>query len=107
MWDVFEALTENYPDKINSLTTLTSVKLAKDVQNANTKNADPTYFRGCMSFDVNGEEYLVGTSYGRTDKMKQIYKMISLCGAPDDFFTLSGEETLKKPTTRSKKQYDI
>ena len=107
MWDVFEALAENYPDKIDKLTTLTSVKLTKDVQNANTKTADPVYFRGCKSFDVNGEEYLVGTSYGRADKIKQICKMINLCGAPDDFFAIEGEEIDEKPTIRSKKQYDI
>ena len=107
MWDVFEALAENYPDKIDKLTTITSVKLAKDVQNANTKTADPVYFRGCKSFDVNGEEYLVGTSYGRADKIKQICKMINLCGAPDDFFAIEGEEIDEKPTIRSKKQYDI
>lgn len=107
MWDVFEELAKKYPDKINKLTTLTSVKLAKDVQNANTKNADPVYFRGCKNFVVAGDEYLVGTSYGRADKIKQIYKMISLCDAPSNLFVLEGEEPIEKPTTRSKKQYDI
>ena len=86
---VVNATVTTLPANIfKGLTTLTSVKLAKDVQNANTKNAYPVYFRGCKSFIVNGEEYLVGTSYGRADKIKQIYKMINLCSAPNDFFVL-------------------
>lgn len=107
MWDVFEALSQTYAGKIESLTTLTCVKQAKDVQDANTKNANPVYFRGCKSFVVNGTEYLVGTSYGRGDKIKQISKMIALCEAPAEFFEIEGESVDEAPVIKKKKEYLI
>ena len=107
VWDVFEALAERYPDKIEKLTTFGFVKRAKDVQDANTKTAQPTAFISCKSFRVNGEEYLVAVTYNRGQKIKNIDKMISACGAPDDFFVIEGEAAVEKSATKSKKQYDI
>ena len=91
MWDVFEALAEKYADKIEKLTDFGFVKLAKDVQDANTKTAQPTAFISCKSFIVNGQEYLVAVSYNRAQKVKYIEKMISVCEAPSDFFILKEE----------------
>lgn len=91
MWDVFEALAEKYPEKIADLTIMSNVKLAKDVTNAGTKEANPTCFLACKSFMVNEEEYLVRTSYNKPEKIRRIHKMINLCGAPDNFFVLDGE----------------
>lgn len=107
MWDVFEALAQSYPEKIDGLVTLSCVKQAKKVVNPNTSQADPVYFRGCKSFEVNGVEYLVGTSYSRAAKLTLISKMISLCGAPDDFFVIEGEQMSRNTVTRKKKEYQI
>lgn len=107
MWDVFEALSLGYAMCIEKLTTLTSVKRATDVQAANTKEAKPTYFRSSKLFTVNDIEYVVGTSYGKLDKLKQIYKMISICEAPDNLFVIEGEESVDKVNPKKKKEYSI
>lgn len=107
MWDVFESLAEKYTEKIADLTAMGNVSLAKDVQNAGTKDAYPTCFLSCKSFMVNGEEYMVGATYNRAEKIRRIYKMISICGAPDDFFVLEGEKPSETQVVRTKKEYSI
>lgn len=91
MFDAFEALTSKYPEYAEQLTQRTSVAKAEDVRNANTKNADPTYFRGCKAFNIEGVEYLVGTSYGYEAKLSEIKGMFKICGVPLDEFVLNGE----------------
>lgn len=60
-------------------------------ENANTPEADPTYFRGCKEFEVNGHKYLVGTSYGFKAKIAEIKGMFKICGADLSEFVLNGE----------------
>lgn len=91
MFDAFEALTIRYPEYAEQLTQRTSVAKAEDVKNANTKNADPTYFRGCKAFNIEGVEYLVGTSYGYKAKLSEIKGMFKICGVPLSEFVLDGE----------------
>ncbi|MCR4648883.1 MAG: TIR domain-containing protein [Lachnospiraceae bacterium] len=91
MFDAFEALTSRYPEYAEQLTQRTSVAKAEDVKNANTKNADPTYFRGCKAFNIEGVEYLVGTSYGYKAKLSEIKGMFKICGVPLSEFVLNGE----------------
>lgn len=91
MFDAFEALTTRYPEYAEQLTQRTSVAKAEDVKNANTKNADPTYFRGCKAFNIEGVEYLVGTSYGYKAKLSEIKGMFKICGVPLSEFVLDGE----------------
>ena len=52
MYDAFAALVERHPDLVENLTQRTSIARADNVKNPNTKDSDPTYFRGCRSFDV-------------------------------------------------------
>ena len=61
------------------------------MKNANTPEADPTYFRGCKEFEVNGHKYLVGTSYGFKAKIAEIKGMFKICGADLSEFVLNGE----------------
>ena len=91
MFDVFEALVERYPGCEEKLTQKTSVARAEDVKNANTPEANPTYFRGCKEFVVNGQKYLVGTSYGFKAKIAEIKGMFKICGADLSEFVLNGE----------------
>lgn len=91
MYDAFEALTSRYPEYAEQLTQRTSVAKAIDVKKANTKDADPTYFRGCKSFDIEGEKYLVGTSYGYNAKISEIKGMFKICGVPLSEFVLDGK----------------
>lgn len=107
VWDVFEALAEKYPEKIADLTVLTNIQLSKNVTNAGTKESNPTCFFSYKSFMVNGQEYMVGTSYNRTEKLRRIQKMLNICGAPADFFVVEGEMPTEKTTSRSKKEYSI
>lgn len=80
MYDAFAALVERHPDLVENLTQRTSIARADNVKNPNTKDSDPTYFRGCRSFDVGGREYLVGTSYGFDAKISEIKGMFKICG---------------------------
>lgn len=89
MYDFFEELVNLYPEKIADLPMLTDcVRVAKDVTDANTKYSIPRVFRGSKRFDVNGTEYLLGMAYNIEEKLKHIDKMISVCGAPKEFFVL-------------------
>ena len=47
MFDAFESLIKRYSGCEEKLTQKTSVARAENVKNANTPEADPTYFRGC------------------------------------------------------------
>lgn len=91
MYDAFEALTSRYPEYAEQLTQRTSVAKAADVKNANTKDAAPAYFRGCKSFTIEGNEYLVGSSYGFDAKISEIEGMFKICGVPLSEFVLNGE----------------
>lgn len=91
MFDAFEALVERYPGCEEKLTQKTSVAKAEDIKKANTPDADPTYFRGCKEFEVNGKKYLVGTSYGFKAKIAEIKGMFKICGADLAEFVLNGE----------------
>ncbi len=102
MFDAFEALVKRYPECAEQLTQRTSIARAEDVKNANTQEADPTYFRGCKSFNVDGKEYLVGTSYGYKAKIAEIKGMFKICGVDSKEFVLNGEP-LKPGRARGKK----
>lgn len=91
MFDAFEALTNRYPEYAEQLTQRTSIAKAEDVKDANTKNADPTYFRGCKAFNIGGVEYLVGTSYEYKAKLSEIKGMFKICGVPLGEFVLDGK----------------
>ncbi len=91
MFDAFESLIKRYPGCEEKLTQKTSVARAEDVKNANTPEANPTYFRGCKEFEVNGQKYLVGTSYGFKAKLAEIKGMFKICGADLSEFVLNGE----------------
>ena len=91
MFDAFEGLIKRYPGCEEKLTQKTSVARAENVKNANTPEADPTYFRGCKEFEVNGHKYLVGTSYGFKAKIAEIKGMFKICGADLSEFVLNGE----------------
>lgn len=91
MYDAFEALVKRHPDSVEKLTQRTSVSKAKDVKTPGTKNAYPKYFRGCKEFRVNGNDYLVGTSYGFKAKIAEIKGMFSICGEDVSEFVLNGK----------------
>ena len=91
MFDAFEALIRHYPGCEEKLTQRTSVSKAENVKNPNTSESYPTYFRGCKAFEVNGQKYLVGTSYGFKAKISEIKGMFKICGADLSEFILNGE----------------
>ena len=91
MFDAFEALVKRYPECVDALTQRTSISRVEDVEKANTQDAKPPYFRGCKEFSVNGQRYLVGTSYGFKAKLAEIKGMFKICGADLSEFVLNGE----------------
>lgn len=91
MFDAFEALVKRYPECVDALTQRTSISRVEDVEKANTQDAKPPYFRGCKEFSVNGQRYLVGTSYGFNAKLAEIRGMFRICGADLSEFVLNGE----------------
>jgi len=91
MYDVFVALMEKYPEKAEVLTQHTCVARAENVENANTKQAKPPYFRACRKFTIGGSEYYVGTSYGFNAKLAEIKRMFETCGADVSQFDLNGK----------------
>lgn len=90
MYDAFDALIKRYPDSAERLTQRTSISRAEDVKDPGTKDANPPYFRGYKSFSVNGNEYLVGTSYGFNAKIAEIKGMFNICGVDASEFILNG-----------------
>lgn len=100
MYDVFSALIERYPEKIELLTVCTSISHVNEVKNPNNANADPTYFRTCKEFETENQKYYVGTSYSLEGKIVQINQMLKIMGLPEDSFILSGY--MKKVSKSSK-----
>lgn len=101
MFDAFEALIEHYPGCEEKLTQRTSVEKAENVKNPNTPESYPMYFRGCKAFEVNGQTYLVGTSYSLKDKLSEIKGMFKICGADLSEFVLDGEPLDKAAPDKS------
>jgi hypothetical protein len=91
MYDAFEALTNKNPEYARMSTAAKCVSKAEDVTDANTKNAKPSYFRACKSFNINGEEYLVGTSYSIYSKLVEIRNMFKECNEDANEFKVNGE----------------
>lgn len=79
MYKVFESVIPKHADKIEILEKeLTSFSLT-DYSSVD-KEERPSYFRGCATFMAGGKKLCVGASYGIGDKMKQIEKMLKICG---------------------------
>lgn len=91
MFDAFQALVKRYPGCAEQLTQRTSIAKAENVKNPNTSEAYPTYFKGCKAFEINGQTYLVGTSYGFKAKIAEVKGMFKICGADMSEFILNGE----------------
>jgi hypothetical protein len=91
MYDAFEALTNKNPEYARMSTAVKCVSKVEDVTDANTKNAKPSYFRACKSFNINGEEYLVGTSYSIYSKLVEIRNMFKACNEDANEFKVNGE----------------
>ena len=107
MFDAFEALIKRYPECAEKLTQRTSVARAEDVRAPGTKDTYPTYFRGYKDFVINGQKYLVGTSYGFNEKIAEIKGMFKICGADASEFVLNGEPLLSgKKSDKKTKQND-
>ena len=97
MYDAFNAIISKHPDKVGDIVAnCTSVLKKSDISDVGTRNAMPPYFRMCKEFTINGEVYVVGSSYGFEPKIAQIYGMIDACGEDRSIFELEGFEQKKK-----------
>ena len=97
MYDTFKAIIDKHPDKVGDIVeNCTSVSKKDDVSDVGTRNAMPPYFRMCKEFTINGEVYVVGSSYGFEPKIAQIYGMIDACGEDRSIFELEGFEQKKR-----------
>ena len=101
MFDAFEALITRYPECAEKLTKRTSIAKAEDVENPGTKDAKPVYFKGYKEFSVNGQKYLVGTSYGFDAKLSEIKGMFKICGVSLHEFVLNGNPLGEKSSEDS------
>lgn len=85
MFKVFESVVPKYPDKLEILEReLTSFSLTN--YSEISKKERPSYFRVCTTFLVDTKIVCVGASYGIADKIKQIKKMLNLCGEDQTIF---------------------
>lgn len=97
MYDVFQALSEKYPQKVADMALVcTSVSKKSDVLSPGTHHSNPSYFRMCREYTILGTEYLVGASYGLDAKIAEIYRMIECCGEDREIFRLDGYEPKSK-----------
>lgn len=85
MIDTLKFIMEKHFDKREELAGLLSIKLAPM-----SELTPYTYFRSGEEFVYQGITYSIGTSFGRTDKLKQIRKAISICGEDITQFEIAG-----------------
>lgn len=86
MIDALKFIMEKHFDKREELADkLLSVKLAPM-----SELTSFTYFRSGGEFVYQGITYSIGTSFSRTDKLKQIRKAISICGEDITQFGIEG-----------------
>lgn len=85
MFDVFSAVIEKHPNKLDELVSSLNCLTFEDYE-TNRENA-PNYFRSCRTFRAGGRSYCVGTAYSLYDKLKLIRKLLSICGEDSSAFT--------------------
>lgn len=95
MVDALKFLIEKHFDKREELAGLLSIKLSPM-----SELSSISYFRVGEEFSYRGVTYSIGTSFGRTDKLKQIAKAIKICGEDISQFQIDGLEDAK-PTAQS------
>lgn len=100
MTDVFDLIAEKYPDKVPEIaasTDITSVARKDD----KAKIEKYTYFRNSIDRSVKDIMYCVGASYGRKEGIKQLEKMLSLCGENKNELKITAAPPIKPRSSQS------
>lgn len=93
MFNVFDKVIENHPDKLDEIAdSLYSVSLVDYEKKENIDGNMKSYFRLCKTFSTGGKKYCVGVSLGINDKLYQIAKLLSVCGENFSILEIDGQE---------------
>ncbi|MBC8062437.1 MAG: toll/interleukin-1 receptor domain-containing protein [Clostridiaceae bacterium] len=100
MYKVFESVVPKHLDKVEMLEKqLTSFSLTDYSLVGSSEK--PSYFRGCSTFMAGGQKVCVGASYGIGDKMRQIEKMIKICGEDETILEVLGDIGIRSSKSKT------
>ena len=98
MTTICSKIIEKHPDKLQAVVDGTLC--------AGYKDADimaKSYFRVYREFSCNGVDYVIGTSFGLPAKVKEIEKVLSICGENVNNIQIEGIELREFAPVRKSK----
>lgn len=99
MYDIFEQALKRYPEKYNDML---SLNCAADTDYTKDSSEGKAQFRACKTFyTADGRVFCVGTSYGMDAKLRQIAKMMAICGIDRSQLVIDGYELPEKVSAAS------
>lgn len=82
---------ERHPDKLAKLADELMCVAVADYGEA-PKKERPVYFMSLCVYDLNGTKYSIGGSFSMADKLRQIAKLLDICGVDKSEIEIEGHE---------------
>lgn len=99
MYDIFEQALKRYPEKYDDML---SLNCTADTDYTKDSSEGKAQFRACKTFyTADGRVFCVGTSYGMDAKLRQIAKMMAICGIDRSQLVIDGCELPEKVSAAS------
>lgn len=95
MTTICSKIIERHPDKLQAVVDGTLCAGYKDAD-----TMAKTYFRVYREYSCNGTEYVIGTSFGMPAKIKEIEKVLYICGEDTSNIEIEGVELKVAPPVR-------
>lgn len=108
MGNIFHAVIERHPDMLEELADQIGC-VAIDDYGKLPKDQRPAYFATLCVYDLNGKKYSIGGALGITEKLKQIAKLLVICGEDKSAVEVEGydlPDAGRSPGRRKKETID-
>lgn len=91
MGNIFSRVLERHPNQLNKIAQQTAVVVLEDYSSL-PKAKRPGYFATLNVYQLNGQTYSVGSGLKMQDKLKQVARLLTLCGEPVSAISVQGYE---------------
>lgn len=89
--NIFSRVLARHPDKLQTVADQTLVVALMDYAKV-PRSERPGYFATLNVYELNGQPYSVGAGIGMKEKLRQIARLLALCGEPISSVTIQGYE---------------
>ena len=89
--NIFSRVLERHPDKLAEAAEQTYVVALEDYSKV-PRTERPAYFATLNTYELNGQTYSVGAGLKMQDKLKQVARLLALCGEPVSAISVQGYE---------------